>query len=30
MEKRLMKFKRVGTSRNTKKPGEEPMKIEVG
>jgi len=23
-----MKFKRVGTSRNTRKPGEEPMKIE--
>ena len=30
MEKRLMKFKRVETSRNTRKPGEEPMKIEVG
>ena len=28
--KRLMKFKRVGTSRKTRKPGEEPMKIEAG
>ena len=25
-----MKLKRVGTSRNTRKPGEEPMEIEAG